>query len=67
MVTSNKIKNKKVLYFLSKEENMILQKTIEFNKNEIYHNLETVKKNKNIFIKSSSNIMKSTLITIVGV
>lgn len=28
MITSNKIKNKKDLYFLSKEENMILQKQL---------------------------------------
>lgn len=38
---------------------MILQKAIEFNKNG-------TKNDKNIFIKSSSDTMKNSLITIVG-
>ena len=66
IITSNKIKNKKDLYFLSEEENMVLQKTMELNKKGIYYNLEGIKNNLNIYIKCTSDIIKNTLITIIG-
>ena len=66
MITTNKIKNKKELYILSENERIILSKTIENNKNGLFYNIRAENQDGKIFLKSTNNIKKKTLITLVG-
>lgn len=66
MITTNKIKNKKELYILSENERIILSKTIENNKNGLFSNIRAENQDGKIFLKSTNNIKKKTLITLVG-
>jgi hypothetical protein len=66
MISSNKIKNKKELFYLTKEEHLILNKTINLNKKGIFNNIRFIMKDKDILIKADNDIAKNTIITIVG-
>lgn len=66
MITANKIKNKKELYILSKEQKLVFDKTIDYNKNGFYFNMKAVYNKGNINIVATKDILKNTLITLIG-
>lgn len=66
LIKIERIKNKNELYQLNKNENIILEETLNLNRKGIYYNLKGVVRNGKPTIVASDNIPKNVLITMIG-